>query len=215
MTPGQAARHILGTHAKPVGEIYRRIFVDFGRVVDAFAHSLPRGAHCLDIGGGDGMGTNFLLDRRPDLTVTMIDVAGQVGAFLEERHKSRVSIMPSTSIADYAKLGIACGGVIVTDVVHHVPIEMRHQFFADLAQCVDDIGCETLVIKEVGPGRFRSQLSLLSDWYVTGDRHVRLLAPSDLDAHVRAKVAPERIVNMAHLTPDEPNYCLIYHLAKA
>ncbi|HRK18770.1 MAG TPA: class I SAM-dependent methyltransferase [Hyphomicrobiaceae bacterium] len=215
MTPGQVARKLLGRHAKPVGEVYRRIFVDLQRVIDSFADDLPHGAHILDIGGGDGMGTNLLLDRRPDLRVTMIDIAPTIGGFLESRHRDKVTIRPSTSIADFARLGDRCGGIIVTDVVHHVPVEMRPQFFKDLADCATVTGCETLVVKDIAPGQLRSGLSLLSDWYVTGDRHVRLMAADDVDRALRTHFAPEHVVSMRHLVPDAPNYCLVYTLARS
>jgi hypothetical protein len=52
MGPGQLVRAILGPRLfKPVGELYRSMFVDLERVVESFP-PLPRDAWLLDIGGG-------------------------------------------------------------------------------------------------------------------------------------------------------------------
>ena len=80
MTPGKLARKILGRYTVPVGQVYRRIFVDLGTIAKQFDGAIPRNAHILDIGGGDGALIEFLLERRPDLTVTMCDRAPSIGS---------------------------------------------------------------------------------------------------------------------------------------
>ena len=79
-SPGQIARKLLGPAFKPVGEVYRRLFVNLERIVDVLERELPREATVLDIGGGDGALIDRLLFRRPDVKVTMCDIAPAIGA---------------------------------------------------------------------------------------------------------------------------------------
>ncbi|HTI67146.1 MAG TPA: hypothetical protein VL460_06325 [Caulobacteraceae bacterium] len=65
MTPGQLARKALGPAFQPVGEAYRRVFVDMDKVTDWMIGHIPAGAHVLDVGGGDGYVVGQLLAKRP------------------------------------------------------------------------------------------------------------------------------------------------------
>ena len=65
MALGSVVRRVLGPRlAHSVGCWYRSLFVDLDIVADCIAAAIPAGAHVLDVGGGDGVPLNFLLDRR-------------------------------------------------------------------------------------------------------------------------------------------------------
>jgi len=208
-SPGQIARKILGPYFKPVGDAYRRVFVNLERIVDVLAEAAPKGANVLDIGGGDGALIDRLLDRRPDLTITMCDIAPTVGAFLSKANRGRVRQLPATDFADvHAKFDF----VMITDVMHHVPVDQRDSFFEALARSCREWGCETLFFKDVEPGHLRSVLSLLADWYITGDRHV-VLFPRSQFAEMAVRYFPNR--KRVSAMPDAPNYCEVLSLTPA
>lgn len=200
LAPGQIARKLLGRHFRPVGDVYRRLFVNLDRVVDFFDRELPRGARVLDIGGGDGALVDRLLSRRPDLTITMCDLAPAIGSFLSDKHRALVTQYPATAFADVpGQFDV----VTIADVIHHVPVDQRDGFFTALAQSCARWGCRKIVLKDIEPGAIRSYMSLIADRYVTGDKHVVLFSRRDFAAVARRSF-PD--ANLSSAMPDWPNY---------
>ena len=52
--PGQIVRKVLGRHFEPVGNLYRRFFVDLDKIVAYLDQNIPENVRVLDVGGGDG-----------------------------------------------------------------------------------------------------------------------------------------------------------------
>jgi hypothetical protein len=212
MSIGGLARAILGTRLFPIfGSWYRAVFVDLEKVVDSLP-PFPPGSHVLDIGGGDGEMINILLARHPDLDITMIDRNPRLGLFLTPESRKRVRLRPSTSLQDYAAAQHEPPDlVMVSDVIHHVPVESRSSFFADLRLVVADRPT-TLVVKDVQPGSFRSSLSLWADWYVSGDRQVRLVGRDEVITLVKAAFPTATVQPTRLFDVDPPNYSLVFAL---
>ena len=211
MTPGALARRVLGKRFTAVGEIYRGLFVDMARVVDVLEPQLPHGAHCLDVGAGDGLVTNMLLQRRPDLRFTLIDLTPALGGFIEPRFADRVTLRPATAVAELTAEGFTCDAVLMTDVLHHVPLQTRGEFFADLEALCCGASCPLVLVKDLEPGGARALFAVLSDKYVTGDRHVSLLSRAQLRAAFAAAFG-SRLLSFETRFPDHPNYCAIIRL---
>lgn len=197
---GQIARRLLGRHFEPFGNVYRRIFVDLARIADFLDGELPRGATVLDIGGGDGALVDRLLNKRADLNVSMCDVAPSIGSFLSDANRSRVQLFPETPFTD---LPGPYDIVTICDVMHHVPVADREEFFSSLADRCRAWGSRKIVFKDVEPGAFRATLSLLADRYITGDKHVMLFSRSDFGGMARRHF-PKATRRSA--LPDWPNY---------
>ena len=201
MTPGKLARKILGRYTVPVGNVYRRIFVDLNLIAEQFDNAIPRNANILDIGGGDGALIEFLLDRRPDLTVTMSDRASSIGTFLTAEKREKVTLFPAT---DLSEISGQFDCVTITDVIHHIPIEERDGFFLALAEGCRRWGCRKLLFKDVEPGSWRSVASVLSDRYITGDLHTVLFSRAEFAA-MMDRYFPQ--ATRTSTMPDWPNYC--------
>lgn len=211
MSLGQFARVLLGDRrARVVGRAYRALFVDLERVAMAIAPAIPDRAHVLDVGGGDGEHLNRLLCLRDDINVTTIDVAAKVGGWIDPRYSSRVTRLPSTSIQDYAVSGRAHPEVIlVSDVVHHVPLREREAFLATAIGLMDCVPGSRIIIKDVEPHYFRSALGYLSDRLVSGDRSVSLVSRRDLIATLRRICDRIRWNETELFSVDPPNYALV------
>jgi tRNA (cmo5U34)-methyltransferase len=128
-------------------------FDEFYRIgVDALAHSgdAPR---VLDLGGGTGLSTVFLLERYPAARVTLFDFSQEMLAVARERFADNPNI--SFSVGDYRDLPFSERFDIVMSglSIHHLaPTEKRElaarvfallepqgEFFnADLVRCEDD-----------------------------------------------------------------------------
>jgi len=212
MSLGSTARSLLGKRWFPVvGGWYRSVFVDLERVVECLPEVGPE-ARVLDIGGGDGQMINILLERRPGLRITMLDMSSSVGSFLKPELRERVQLLPSTSLRDYAAVVHDVPDlVIVGDVIHHVPAERRPEFFADLRTVLRGQPT-TLFIKDLEPGHFRSLLSLWADWYVSGDRAVTLASRETVTALVREAFPGARVRSTRLFELDAPNYALVFSI---
>lgn len=215
MPVGKTARRILGPERfKRVGHVYRSIFVDLDAVAETMVHHLPDAAHVLDVGGGDGAPLNPLLERRPDVSVTMIDLAADIGSAVDARHASRVHRRPTTSIRDYMSgEHRRPDAILVSDVVHHVPITERAKFLDDLRDLARADGTKVIVLKDIEPGGFRARLSLWADRYISGDPGVSLVSRETLHALLFASFGPVPIVETTLFQRDRPNYSLVVRLA--
>ena len=201
LAPGQIARRILGRHFKPVGDAYRRLFVDLDKIIDFFDRELPTGAKVLDIGGGDGALIERLLNRRPDLTVTMCDLAPAIGSFLSEKNRAKVALFPATNLSEmHGSFNVAT----ISDVIHHVPVHERDAFFQSLVESCRRWGCTKIVLKDIEASGWRAMLSLFAERHITGDKHVVLFSRADF-ADAAKRYFPDAKVTSA--VPDWPNYC--------
>lgn len=156
--------------------LYRSAFVNIEATAAVIAGQIPRGAHVLDVGGGDGTMIDAVLRLRPDVTATMIDLSPSIGRFLSGSVCDRVTLLPGVALAGY--LGYPADVVLLSDVLHHVPREQRADFLAEAEALVRPGGC--MIVKDVEPGGMCAWLGLMADRYISGDRHVSLVAACDL-----------------------------------
>ena len=214
MKLGPAIRRLMpGGLERKAAAVYRRVFVDLRKVAAAVAAALPADAHLLDIGGGDGELLNHLLAARPDVRVTMVDVAGSVGRFVEPAHDRRVRRLPGTSIeAHLAGLDAPYDAALVSDVMHHLPGGYRAQFLRSVRGALVPGG--SIFVKDIEPGHPIAWLSLVCDKYVSGDRGVALVSLAELVALAEAELAPLAAAAEIGLhRVDAPNYLVRLDLA--
>jgi len=201
ITPGQLARRVLGRHFEPVGNLYRRIFVDLDKIATSFSAFIPQGAKVLDIGGGDGALVNRLLDRRPDLVITMCDLAPAIGSFLSDANRAKVVCLPAT---DFTQIEGQYDVVTLSDVVHHIPVNDRESFFEELSRSCTRWRCHNLIVKDIEPEGIRAALAKWTDWYISGERQVAPFSHSDFTSMAECHFPRSR---PTFLMPDRPNYC--------
>jgi 2-polyprenyl-3-methyl-5-hydroxy-6-metoxy-1,4-benzoquinol methylase len=191
------ARRLLGRHFHIFADVYRRVFVDMDKVTDEMIRHIPPNARVLDVGGGDGYVVEQLLRKRPDIHVTMTDVASVVGTFISAENRRRATVLAATDVATVTgKFEV----MTLADVVHHVPPESRTAFLAVLTETARRVNCRTILIKDIEPGGLRALLALLGDHHITGDK--------------QASPAPAASLKLPGFTaaemtmPDFPNYCV-------
>lgn len=213
MKIGPAVRRLLppGLERKAAAA-YRRVFVDLRKVAEALAGELPADAHLLDIGGGDGELLNHLLDLRPDVRVTMVDIAKSVGKFVQPAHSERVRRLPDTPIESHlASVTQRYDAALVSDVMHHLPAGYRVDFLRAVGAAVREGG--KLLVKDVEPGHFVAWLSLMADMYVSGDKGVTLVSRQELYGLADTALSPRSMTEVGLFGKDRPNYLVRVELA--
>lgn len=212
MSIGKVARLILGEKFKTIGRLYRSMFVNLRQVSISISPYIPINSLVLDIGGGDGEPLNHLLSLREDLKVIIIDPNNSIGSFLEEIYSSRVQLLPGVSIGEYSKIMSQIPDVIlISDVIHHVPINSRNIFFSELKEIIVTSKKNIkLIIKDIEPGSFRSNLSLFSDRCISGDQNVSLIKCSNLKTILFDLFKTSINIEDTDLfVVDRPNYAIV------
>jgi hypothetical protein len=213
MSLGSIARAALGDSFFKLARYYRAIFVDLDAVASILSDELPQGVTVLDVGGGDGAPLNHLLRLRPDLEISMLDISGSIGAAIDRDLEHRVKRFPKTPMAKYD--GPAPDVIMISYVLHHVPVADRDAFFRDLAELVDYHRVQRVVVVEVQPGHIRSVLGWLSDRYVSGDRDVSLISAESAVARLKAALPGCAVRETSLRQEDAPNYCLVAQVGAA
>lgn len=205
---GPAIRALLpSTFERSAARVYRSVFVDLKKVAECIAPFLPKDARLLDIGGGDGELLNALLALRPDVSVTMVDVAESVGKFVESQHMKRVQLLPGTSIESHVEtLTMPYDAALVSDVVHHLPATYRPQFLGSVYRALAPGG--SIFVKDIEPGYFIAGLSLFCDKYVSGDRGVMLISQEELCQLANARLPQHTATEIGLYDRDRPNYIM-------
>jgi hypothetical protein len=213
MPLGRAIRRLLGARlARRVGRWYRAIFVNLVTEASVLAAAIPRNAHVLDVGGGDGEPLNYLLALRPDLYVTTLDPGPVVGQWLDARFESRVTRMPCTDLAGYlAAGGSAPDAVLIADVFHHIPEAARPLFLDSLKELLRRTPHLRILVKDVEPGTWRALLGYWSDRYITGDANVSLVSQAHLARLFQEALGPLRSEHTMLFEMDPPNYAVTFY----
>jgi 2-polyprenyl-6-hydroxyphenyl methylase/3-demethylubiquinone-9 3-methyltransferase len=211
VTPGKLVRRLLGDRIfASVVRVYRAIYVDLDAVAECIP-VLPPGAELLDVGGGDGALLDHLLRRQPHLNASIVDLEASVGLSLVGDRRERVRLFSSmASMRECLSRGVPYpDGIVIADVLHHIPVAARESFLRDVAAFAGP-SLRFVAVKEVAPVGWRAGLGLLSDRYVTGDRHAQLLSQdeaTDLVQKAFPQLAPRTTTLFER---DAPNYCVIF-----
>ncbi|MFM8895654.1 MAG: class I SAM-dependent methyltransferase [Actinomycetales bacterium] len=188
-------------------DTYRGFFVDLDQVV-ACVPVEPRSATLLNIGTGDGVLVSRIARRYPQLSVTTTDITQHQGWLIDDdlRDRIRVQVHSPEQIAQ-SGFGTGFDVVLMSDVVHHVPVADRATVIARAWEATSPNGC--LVVKDIEERGLRARLSLWSDRYLTGDRHTELIGASAMEALILQSEPTARVSRSWLVDRDYPNYLLV------
>jgi hypothetical protein len=217
MKLGAFIRSVLGERlARRAGRWYRTIFVNLAKEAAALAGAIPRDAHLLDVGGGDGEPLNHLLALRLDIRVTTLDPKPVVGGWIEARFENRVTRLPATSLAEYLALGLADpDAILIADVLHHIPKASRDNFLDSVRVLLERVPHLRIIVKDVEPGFWRARLGLWSDRHITGDLDVCLISRENLERLFDERLGPLRREDTNLFETDRPNYAITFFVQPA
>ena len=168
MAIGPALRELFGRHERTVALFYRSIFIDVLRLSALIGEWVPQAHQILEVGCGEGAITEQLARLYPGADITAIDVTPRVGR-LFSGNRDRVQFVEMTVQAVAAAKPGRFDLVILSDVLHHVPVSMREQLLAAVHATLAPEG--RLFFKDwernLTPIHW---LGYASDRWITGDR---------------------------------------------
>ena len=206
MRPGPLIRKLFGRYEHGVAEAYRRIFIDLDDFAKVTRHWVPDANRILEVGCGEGAMTERIVRTYPNATVTSIDITPNVGR-LYRGPKERVTFCQETIEALAAREPASYDLVILADVMHHVPQEIRDSLMAAIRQALAPSG--SLVFKDWvisnGPIHW---LCDSSDRYLTGD-NVSYFTPESLRGLVAQNFGSRAIRGSETVRPWSNNVALL------
>lgn len=122
---GPFVRGLFGPYEHWIAEVYRGMFVNLDDLADAMKIWVPNAQRILEVGCGEGAMTERIVRVYPNATVTSIDVTPRVGR-LFRGPDSKVSFAHETVETVAAREPASFDLVILVDVLHHVPPEIRN-----------------------------------------------------------------------------------------
>jgi 2-polyprenyl-6-hydroxyphenyl methylase/3-demethylubiquinone-9 3-methyltransferase len=159
---------LFGPYEHQLGEIYRSLYIDIDAFVALMRRWNPKATRILEVGCGEGAVTERLNAAYPDAKITAIDVTPRVGR-LYNRSLENVSFVQCTVQEVAATETGQYDLVVLSDVLHHVPIGLRQGLIDAIRAALAPRG--TFVFKDwERSNSLIHWLSYASDRWLTGDR---------------------------------------------
>lgn len=205
MKIGPAIRTRLGRFEIPAADAYRSLFINLADCAELVSSLWPA-KRILEVGCGDGSFAQRLLERYPDAHYVGIDVSDHPGRLYRgDPARAEFLSMPSS---DYlATEPPPFDLVLVVDVLHHVPHELREPLMRDVRALTAPGG--HYAVKEWQPTRTLGHwAAYAADRYITGDDIAHVPAGT-LKAALSGWLGDELVVE-ARIPPRRNNYLLGY-----
>lgn len=206
MPIGPFVRRLFGPYEHRVAALYRSIFIDLDDYAREIARCVPRAAHILEVGCGEGAVTEKLATLFPEASITAIDITPRVGRLYGGRHDSvefRTETVQAHARAHPGQYDL----ILLSDVMHHVPLGLRAEILHAVGLALAPGG--SFIFKEWG--RAASPIHWLAhaaDRWLTGD-DVRYLTREEASVLARGSLPAARIAATGQVRPWKNNFMLV------
>jgi SAM-dependent methyltransferase len=159
---------MFGPYERQISEFYRAIFIDIDAFVEVIVQWSPAPNRILEVGCGEGSVTQRLHAAYPAAEITAIDITPRVGRLYRgsfERVRFMKRTVQDIAAAEPGQYDL----VVLSDVLHHVPLELRQGLLDAIRTALAPNG--TLVFKDWQKNHAPIHwLCHASDRWLTGDR---------------------------------------------
>ena len=198
MPPGPLIRRLFGPYERGVAEAYRRIFIDLDALAELMSAWIPQANKILEVGCGEGAMTERIARAYPTAALTAIDISLNVGR-LYRGNTSTVTFRQGTVEEAARREPASFDLVVLSDVMHHVPADLRRSLMVSIDQAMAPNG--SLFFKDwVISTTPIHWLCAASDRYVTGD-NVAYFTMDGIDALVTGVFGPSTVRRTATVKP--------------
>ena len=198
MPIGPVIRRMFGPYERQISEAYRSIYIDIDAFVDKTREWKPSASAILEVGCGEGAVTGRLSRAYPDADITAIDITPRLGRLFDgRREKVRFIECPVQDIA--AREPGRFDLVVLGDVMHHVPADLRQGIFEAVRATLAPGG--TFVFKDWE--RTATPIHWMchaSDRWLTGDR-VCFMTREEMRRRLASSFGEAALAGEARLAP--------------
>lgn len=167
MHPGPLVRRLFGPHEHWLTEVYRRMFIDLNDFADLMKAWVPQAQRILEVGCGEGAMTERITRIYPNASVTAIDVTPRLGR-LYRGSSSNVTFLHEPVETVAAREPASFDLIILVDVLHHVPLNIRDSVLKAIRQSMAPDG--SLICKDWIASRHPIHWACASsDRFLSGD----------------------------------------------
>jgi len=159
---------MFGPYERQISEAYRSIYIDIDAFVELTHQWKPKANKILEVGCGEGAVTQRLSAAYPDAKITAIDISPRVGrlyrGLLNDVRFVRCGVQ-EIAARESGQYDL----VVLSDVLHHVPLELRQGILDSVRTVLAPKG--TFVFKDWQRNNTPIHwLCYASDRWLTGDR---------------------------------------------
>ncbi len=165
---GPFIRGLFGPYENRISEAYRSIYIDIDAFVELMLQWKPTANVILEVGCGEGAVTGRLNAFYPGARITAIDITPRIGR-LYRGPRADVRFIQSSVLELAAREPGQFDLVVLSDVLHHVPVELRQELLDAIRIAMAPQG--TFVFKDWERNSAPIHwLCYASDRWLTGDR---------------------------------------------
>lgn len=206
MPLGSVVRRMFGPHERRVSELWRAGFIDLDAFFMQVRGWVPQASRILEIGCGEGAGTERLATSYPDTSILAIDIADNIGRLYDGRREG-VQFRQMTVQALAEEHPGAFDLILLCDVLHHIPPSLRAEILSATRTLMSPGG--SFVFKDWERSATPIHWAChASDRWLTGDR-VEYLTPQETEALLDRSFAPFLIRGRARIKPWRNNFALL------
>ena len=207
MPLGPTIRAMFGRHERRIADLYRALFMDLDDFAGKIGGWAPGARRILEVGCGEGAVTEKLAAAFPDATILAIDITPRAGRLYRGRAEGvefRTATVQDVARDNPGQFDL----VVMSDVVHHIPLALRGEIVDSIAQAMTRDA--RFILKDWN--RTTSPIHWLchaGDRWLTGDRviHIR---PAEAKQLVTGRVPALRAVAEGGIRPWRNNYALVF-----
>lgn len=207
MPLGPAIRALFGRHERRIADLYRGIFMnlgDYGAKIEDWA---PAPVRILEVGCGEGAVTEVLAARFPDAAILAIDISDRVGRLYRGRAEG-VEFRNATVQRIAAESPGSFDLIILSDVIHHIPLALRGEVLAAIGKALAPRG--QFILKDWGRSATPIHwLGYSADRWLTGDR-ISYLVPEEAKKLVLRHLPQAEMIREGRIRPWSNNYALVF-----
>lgn len=206
MALGPKIRKMFGRHEPAVASLYRSMFIDLDAYLARIEAWVPAPRRILEVGAGEGAVTERLDKAFPAAEILAIDIVPTVGR-LYQGSRGHVTFAQKTVQEVAAEQPASFDFVILSDVIHHVPLALRAEIIGALRACLAPGG--SLIFKDWASSPTPIHwLCKAGDVYLTGD-NVSHVTPDEAEAMIETSFGKGAVIDRATVAPWRNNFAML------
>lgn len=198
MKIGPFIRKLFGPYERQISKAYRSIYIDIDAFVELMVQWKPTANKILEVGCGEGAVTERLNASYPDAKITAIDITPRIGR-LYRGLPGNVRFIQSGVQEIAEKESGQYDLVVLSDVLHHVPLDSRQGLLDAIRSTLAPNG--TFVFKDwqrnLAPIHW---LCYASDRWLTGDR-ISYMTRDEMRERLSITFGASSLVGEARIRP--------------